>query len=273
MEKCIEKSINMKNNGHLFQRSIRYIIPYVIVLSFTPCSVFGQLKPKMDMDSSTTKQVEMKDMQNEMMVPMAFFTHMGIPLPVGTYGLRTAALQTQQEEKSTTEFNFQFETGLSNTIGLFLGGEGLFDDPTLEIMFQYLIFRSKNGMSGLSPIIEIEFPLGTVAVRSINPLVGFASTLSNSKLAFNQVLHYSPLENLAEGSASIVVKVSEHIFIVSEISGVTEQDIHPIFNLLGGVKVKINNNILLGFAYQLPLTSNRSYSSQCVLQPNIMVQQ
>ncbi len=212
------------------------------------------------------------NMQNKMMLPMAFFTHMGMPLNVGTYGLRVAALAVQNDGKTKTEFNFQFETGLSKTVGLFLGGEGLFEDPTLEAMFQFLVWKSKNGMNGFSPIIEFEFPLGKEAKRTVYTLVGVAATISNAHLAYNQVIHYSPLEDLAEGSGSLVAKVSKRVFLVSEISGVVQKDEQPIFNLLAGVKVKLNRNILLGFAYQLPLTSNRNYSSRYVFQPNLMLQ-
>jgi len=197
---------------------------------------------------------------------------MGIPLNVGTYGLRVAALPTNNNGKTNTEFDFQFETGLSKTVGLFIGGEGLFKDPTLETMVQFLVLKSKDGMSGLSPIIEFEFPLGKEATRRVYTLVGFASTISNSHLAINQVLHYSPLEDLEEGSISGVIKVSERIFLVTEIGGVIQKGEHPIFNLLGGVKVKLNKNFFLGFAYQLPLTSNRDYSSRYVFQPNMMLQ-
>ena len=72
-----------------------------------------------------------------------FFTHMSMPLNVGTYGLRLAALQTQNEWKTNTQFNFQFETGLSKTVGLFLGGEELFYDTTLEAMVQILVLNKK----------------------------------------------------------------------------------------------------------------------------------
>ena len=125
-------------------------------------------------------------------------------------------------------------------------------------------------MNGISPIIEFEFPLGKDATRKVYTLVGFATTFSNSHVAFNQVLHYSPIEELEEGSASLVFKVSERIFLVSEISGVTQKGESPIFNILGGVKVKLAKNILLGFGYQLPLTTNRDYSSRSVFQPNMV---
>ena len=262
----------MTNKSNLSQRFLKFLLSGFLVLSASIFSAFGQQMPNMKMDSITVKREEMKDGQHQKMLPMPFFTHMGIPYDVGTYGLRLAVLPTVNEGKVNTEFNFQFETGLSKTVGLFIGGEELFDDPTLEAMFQFLVWKSKNGMNGFSPIVEFEFPLGKEATRSVYTLVGFASTFSNSHIAFNQVLHYSPIEDLAEGSASILVKVSKRIFLVSEISGVVQQEELPIFNLLAGVKFQLNKNFLLGFAYQLPLTTNRNYSSRYVFQPNMVFQ-
>ena len=241
-----------------------------IVFGVSTFSAHSQVMPKMNMDTIADKQKDINDMKNMEMLPMPFFTHMGIPYNVGTYGLRIAALATKNEGKTNAEFNFQFETGLSKTVGLFLGGEGLFDDATLEAMVQFLVWKSKNGMNGISPIIEFEFPLGKDATRRVYTLVGFATTFSNSHVAFNQVLHYSPLEDLAEGSVSLLVKVSNRVFLVSEISGVTEKGAQPIFNLLAGVKFQLTKNFLLGFAYQLPLTTNRDYSSRYVFQPNMV---
>jgi len=258
------------------QKLIRIAVSSYIIFCFSIFSAYSQQMPKMNMDTSSSNQKDTMAMvmNNQMMLPMAFFTHMGIPLNVGTYSLRVAALTSRFEGETNTAFNFQLETGLSKTVGLFLGGEGLFNDATLEAMVQFLVWKSRNGMNGISPIIEFEFPIGNAAKeakRDVYTLVGFASTFSNSHLAINQVLHYSPLEDLAEGSASILIKVSKHIFLVSEISGVTEKGARPIFNLLAGIKVKVNKNFFLGFAYQLPLTENRDYSSQYVFQPNIML--
>lgn len=269
----------MMHNKSSIRRRITFSVFSIIVFCVGMFSAYGQQMPKMKMkmDTSANKQEDMKDMQGQMMLPMAFFTHMGIPLNVGAYSLRLAALQTQYEGNSNTEFNFQFETGLTKTLGLFLGGEGLFKDPTLEAMFQFLVLKSKNGMNGFSPIVEFEFPLGKKSAEEeatprVYTLVGFASTLSNAHLAFNQVLHYSPLEDLAEGSVSLVYKVSKRTFLVSEVSGLFEKDARPISNLLLGIKLKLNKNFLLGIAYQLPITVNREYDSQYVLQPNIMLQ-
>lgn len=222
------------------------------------------------MKDTIPSQKVIKKAEHQMMLPMPFFTHMGIPYNVGTFGLRAAALSTRIDEKTNTEFNFQFETGLSKTVGLFIGGEGLFDDATLEAMFQFLVWKSKNGMNGISPIIEFEFPLDKNATRRVNTLVGFASTFSNSHLAVNQVLHYSPLEYLAEGSTSLLVKISKRIFLVSEISGVIEKEENAIFNLLAGLKFQLTPKFFLGLAYQLPLTTNRNYLHQYVFQPNMI---
>ena len=254
------------------RKCINFSLSSIIILCISILSAHSQVMPKMNMDTISDKQKNINDMKNMEMLPMPFFTHMGIPYDVGTYGLRIAALATKNEGKTNAEFNFQFETGLSKTVGLFLGGEGLFDHATLEAMVQFLVWKSKNGMNGISPIIEFEFPLAMDATRKVYTLVGFATTLSNSHVAFNQVLHYSPIEELEEGSASIVFKVSERIFLVSEISGVTQKGESPIFNILGGVKVKLAKNILLGFGYQLPLTTNRDYSSRFAFQPNMVFQ-
>ena len=257
----------------LIHNALNICLVSLIIFYVGISSASSQKIPKMNMDTAAAiKQKGMMDMQNQMMLPMPFFTHMGIPFNVGSYGLRVAALPTQIEGKTNTQFNFQFETGLTKTVGLLLGGEGLFNDATLEAMFQFLVLKSKNGMNGFSPIIEFEFPLGKDATRRFYTLVGFATTISNSHVAFNQVFHYSPLEDLEEGSASLVVKISNRIFLISEISGVVEKGARPIFNLLPGVKFKVSNNFLLGFGYQFPLTDNRDYSSRYVFQPNLLFQ-
>lgn len=265
----------MIKNRSSIRRSVKFTLSSIIIFLVSVFAAYCQQTPKMNMDTSVTNEKGMKDkkgmkdMQNQMMLPMPFFTHMAMPLKVGSFNLRAALLPTQIDGKTTTEFNAQFTTGLSKTVGLFLGGSGAFDGPTLEAMVQFLVWKSKNGMNAFSPIIEFEFPLAKDAERKVYTLVGFATTISNSKIAFNQVLHYSPLEDLAEGSVSLVAKVSNRIFIVTEISGITQKGEGPIFNLLGGVKIKLNKNFMLGIGYQHPLTSNREFSSQYIIQPDI----
>lgn len=259
----------MKKNIRILNRSVNFSWFLFIVSFFSIRPAYTQEMPGMNMDTTSVKKAAMKDMQDQMMLPMPFFTHMALPMSVGSFNLRAAILPTQAEAKTNTEFNVQFTTGLSKTVGLFLGAEGAFDAPTLEAMFQFLVWKSKNGMNAFSPIIEFEFPLAKDAERKMYTLVGFATTISNPGIAFNQVLHYSPLEDLAEGSVSIVAKVSNRIFLVSEISAVTQKGERPIFNMLGGIKFKLSNNFLIGIGYQHPLTSNREFTSQYIIQPDI----
>ena len=259
----------MKKNINSFHSPIKNLGCLFFLSFFSIMPAYSQQMQGMNVDTTTVKKKEMKDMQDQMMLPMPFFTHMARPLPVGSFNLRAALLPTRIDGKTDTKFNVQFMTGLSKTVGLFLGAEGAFDGPTLEAMFQFLVWKSKNGMNAFSPIIEFEFPLAKGAERKVYTLVGFASTFSNSRLAFNQVLHYSPLEDLAEGSVSLVAKVSNRIFLVTEISGVTQKGEQPIFNLLGGIKIKLNNNFMIGIGYQHPLTSNREFTSQYIFQPDL----
>ena len=259
----------MLKNIKLIRSCIIFSLSSIVIFSSSMFSAYSQQMPNMNKDTSVVKQKNMKDMQNMEMLPIPFFTHMGMPMDVGAYNLRVAALPTQNEGKTNTEFDVQFMTGLSKTVGLHLEGRGTFKDPTLEAMVQFLVWKSKNGMNAISPIIEFEFPLGKEATRRVYTLVGFSSTLSNSRLAFNQVLHYSPLEDLAEGSFSLVYKMSNRIFLVSEISGVFQKGELPISNLLGGVKIKLNKNFMIGIGYQQPITTNREFASQYIFQPDI----
>ena len=178
----------MNNVSPIF-KVMKFLVVSCFVFTFTIFTTHSQNMPDMKMKTAAISQKDSMNMQNKMMLPMAFYTHMGIPLAVGTYSLRLGATPTQFEGKTNTQFDFQFETGLSKTVGLFLGGNGLFDDPTLEAMVQFLVWKSKNGMNGISPIIEFEFPMGEEATRSVYTLVGYAATFSNSNIAFNQVLH------------------------------------------------------------------------------------
>ena len=253
-------------------RKINFILKYsaisLFILPLTIFSAYSQEMGKMNMDTLASKKKGM-DMQNEAMLPMPFSTHMGIPLKVGTYNLRMAGLPTQNDGSTVTQYNFQFETGLSKTIGLFIGGEGLFNNTTLEAMFQFLAWKSKNGMNGASAIVEFEFPLGPEAAEKVYTLVGFSSTFSNSHIAFNQVLHYSPIENLGEGSVSFLYKASKRIYLISELSGVVQKGELPILNLLGGVKVRVTSFLLLGIGYRVPITTSRDFSSQYIIQSDM----
>ena len=218
---------------------------------------------KMNIDTVAHKQASM-DMNNPMFRMVApFFTHMGMPHKVGVYNLRFAVLSTRIDNKSETDFALQFTTGLTKFAGLHV----VLQSDKTEIMFLAAALKSKNGMNAFSPLIEFEIPTH----ESINTQVGFASTLSNSKLAFHQVLHYGVNEKNFEGGVALLYKLTNGIYIVSELLGEKKQDEQANMTLLGGLKIRINNFLFIGLGVQLPITTNRDFKSQFILQPDLQL--
>lgn len=213
------------------------------------------------------KQLKMGNEMEEVAHP--FFSHMGVPDPVGEYNLRVSALLTNNDGNYDGDFAFHFETGLTNYIGLHIRNDGFLDREHTELMFQFAAIRSKDKMSGFSPIIEFEFPTNTGGDRHTNVLIGFTTALSGSKMAFNQALHYNSRTEEYEVNGSYVVKIGSRIFPVVEIFGEAMPHEMPLFNLLGGIKVQINKNLILGIALQAPVTERKDFKWQLVFQPDI----
>ncbi len=154
-------------------------------------------------------------------------------------------------------------------MGILLEAEGTFhNNPVFEVMFQYVIVKSKDGMSGIWSIIEFEIPTEK-GVRHVNTIVGFSTALLKPRFALNQAFHYDPREDLVDGSAPLVYALAKKLFLVVEISGKTVHESTAIFNLLAGVKVRINKNFLLGVGYRIPISKNQDFSSQFILQPDL----
>ena len=264
----------MKKNRNLISRSVRFYLSSFIIFGVSILPAYSQKMPKIKMDTLADKNQKMKNMDNPMgnmeeEVAHPFFTHMGIPEDVGMYSLRLSALSTQIDGKSNADFGLHLETGLSKFVGLHIRNDRVLYNAHTEIMFQFAAIRSKNGMNGFSPIIEFEIPTHKGA-KYFNTLVGFSTTLSNSHIAFNQVLHYSPREDMYEGSAALVYKISKIIFLVAEIQGEKMPDEKAITSLLIGAKVRINKNLLLGIGYQQTITANKDFSSQYIFQPDMV---
>lgn len=202
-------------------------------------------------------------------LPHPFFTHMGIPEGKGVWNLRSAALVTRENGETEGDFAFHLETGLTERIGLHVRNDRFLDVPRTEAMFQFAALMSEDGMSGFAPIIEFEVPTRSGAGNRINTLVGFTTALANSRVSFNQVIHYDPREGMTDASAALVVGVTNRIFPVIEILTEMGSGVRPVANLLAGVKVRLREGILFGLAYQLPVTTNKEFSSQLVAQPDI----
>lgn len=221
------------------------------------------------MGQTQDKPADKMGMDEEEEVAHPFFTHMGVPEAVGVYNLRLGGLATRADGRTDGDFAFHFETGLTKYIGLHVRNDRFLDKPRSEVMFQFAALRSKDGMSGFSPIIEFEIPTRRGDGSRIHTLVGFSTALANSRAAFNQVVHYNPREDMVDGSAALVFKVGTRFYPVMEVLAEAMRGDRPIVNALFGLKVRVNKNLLLGFAFQVPTTSRKDFSSQMVFQPDI----
>jgi hypothetical protein len=231
---------------------------------------FSQSNDTMKMQQQQPNMEKSMKMGNEMEeVAHPFFSHMGVPDAVGNYNLRLSGLLTNNEGKKDGDFAFHFETGLTNFIGLHIRNDGFLDREHTELMFQFAAIRSKDKMSGISPLIEFEFPTNTGGDRHTNILVGFTTALANSTMAFNQALHYNARTEEYEVNESFVVKVGSRIYPVVEIFGEALPHEQPLFNVLGGIKVRINKKLILGLALQAPITTRKDFTWQLVFQPDI----
>ena len=254
----------MKKNINSMRRFIKLSLSSLIIFGVSIFSAYSQQMPNMKTDSAGNKN----QMSDDEEIAHPFITHMGMPEAVGTYSLRLAALATRMDGKTMGDFAFHFETGLSKFVGLHIRNDQFLENTHTEIMFQFAVIRSKDGMSGFSPIIEFEIPTKKGASR-IHTLVGFSTAIAGPHFAFNQVIHYNPREDMVDGSAALVYKLSKKIFFVIEVLGEKMPDEQAIINLLGGVKIVLNKNFILGIGYQFPVTNNREFSSQYIFQPDL----
>lgn len=201
-------------------------------------------------------------------IPHAFFTHMGLPEGVGSFNLRVLGLASRMDGKTEGDFAFHLETGLTKTIGLHVRNDRTLDNEKTEAMFQFAAYGSEDGMSGFSPIIELEIPTKTGASR-IGTLVGFTSSLGSKNWAFNQVVHYDPREDMVDASAAMVFKISPSIFPVLELLGEGGRGQTPAVNGLAGIKVRLSDWLVGGVAFQFPMSKRRDMSSQLAFGPDI----
>ena len=203
---AIIKMKKMRKYSNLIPKFLQVSLCYFIVLSLGIFSAYSQQMPKMNIDSAGKNKNQMSDDEE---IAHPFFTHMGMPEAVGTYSLRFAALATKMDGKTKADFAFHFETGLSKFVGLHIRNDRFLDNTHTEIMFQFAVIRSKDGMSGFSPIIEFEIPTKKGASR-INTLVGSFTALVRPRFAFNRqawlrLLQRIREKNMEPHSASLVL--------------------------------------------------------------------
>jgi len=248
-----------------------YLLFFVITVMTISYSISASAQNQQDMSNTDMSNQDTSNMKmgEAMEMPHPFFTHMGMPEGVGTLNLRLAGLAIHDKGKTEGDFAFHLETGLTKYVGLHIRNDRFRYEPRTELMFQFIGIKSGDGMSGLSPYIEFEVPTKSGQGKRIYTLVGFSTALSGQRISFNQAVEYKPEEKSTEGSVALVLKLSRIFFPVVEVSGEKAYNVDRIFNVLGGMKIRISENIVFGLAVQAPVTKNKDFSSEIIFQTDI----
>jgi hypothetical protein len=213
-------------------------------------------------------QAKMNMSEGEMDIVHPFFTHMGMPDPVGHYALRLSGVATREEGHNRRDFGFHLETGLADRLGLHIRNDRVSNNAHTEIMLQCAAIKSRDGMSGFSPFAEIEIPTHE-GERHTYGLVGFSTMWSTHILELNQSLEYSPREEALEGSVSLVGKVGQRLFPIVEFILAAANGAKPQNSMIGGLKYRINRYTVFGIGYQVPVTEAKEFTHQVLLQTDV----
>ncbi|MDD5772663.1 MAG: hypothetical protein PHX78_04260 [bacterium] len=246
-------------------------ISLFILLCLLIMAVF--LQPAFCQSDDTMKGMDMGGQvqymsEKEMDFVHPFFTHMGLPDPVGHYALRLSKLAFRDEGKYHGDFGFHLETGLSKNIGLHIRNDRISNNAHTEITLQYAALRSRDGMSGFSPFVEVEIPTHKDEHNTYG-LVGFSTMWSAHIFELNQSVEYSPKEKAVEGSISIVGKIGQRFFPVAEFVFAAAKDATPNNSIIEGIKYQINKSVAVGLGYQVPVTSAKEFTDQVLFQTDI----
>src|SRR5512133_468964 len=153
-----------------------------------------------------TLQPSMMDMKQPAMdLPHPFFTHMGMPDPVGHYAVRVSGIAIRDEGRTKGDFGLHLETGLMPRLGLHIRNDQVLTGDHTEIMLQYAAIQSRDGMSGIAPFGEVEIPMrGGVKFYG---LLGLSAMWMAPRFELNGSLEYSPAEKGLEGSVSAAADI------------------------------------------------------------------
>lgn len=266
-----------------FTRTIGLAVACLILLATSGLTANGQMTPMptpktadktpaKSQDKLPDKTMDKPDDMDAMDedIPHPFFTHEGLPDEVGTFMLRTSAVVLRIDGQTKGDFAFHLETGLTKRLGIHIRNDRILNSDHTEVMFQYAAVKSKNGKNGISPIFEFEFPTRHGAGSRVNVLVGFSTKFSNSKAAFNTVIHYDPRAKVVESNMALVFKAAKRIYPVFEVLAEGGRGMSPLISLVGGFKVRMNKSWLIGFGFQAPVTHNKDFSSEGIFQSENM---
>ena len=200
---------------------------------------------------------------HEMVMP--FFTHMGMPEPFGSHSLNFSGLSTSAGGRSINDLSFQYMVGLSDRLGVNFRSDEFTTGSEAEVMFQYAAIRSRDRMSGICPMLEIEFPTKRSG-SGIKTIVGFSSALVQPNGTFDGAFHYNLAERKFEGSVSYVSRACQGFYPIVELIGTAELHQMPTLDILVGPKFKTGKNSKVGIAYQSPISDRKDYGSRFIVQ-------
>ena len=196
---------------------------------------------------------------------MPFFTHMGMPEPFGSHSLSLSGLSTSAGGRSINDLSFQYMVGLSDRLGVNFRSDEFTTGSEAEVMFQYAAIRSRDRMSGICPMLEIEFPTKRSG-SGIKTIVGFSSAQVQPNGTFDGAFHYNLAERKFEGSVSYVSRACQGFYPIVELIGTAELHQMPTLDILVGPKFKTGKNSKVGIAYQSPISDRKDYGSRFIVQ-------
>ena len=205
------------------------------------------------------------DMAEHSVMVIPFFTHMGMPEAFGSHSFSLSGLTTSSNGHSTPDFSFQYMCGLSDRLGVNFRSDEFTTGNEAEVMFQYAAIRSRDGMSGICPMLEFEFPTKRSG-SGIKTVVGFSTALAQKNGTFDGAFHYNTFERKFEGSVAYVCRSSSSYFPIVELIGTAELHEMPTLDVLAGPKFKTGKNSMVGIAYQSPISARKDFGSRFILQ-------
>ena len=218
--------------------------------------------------NAAPNQEKMNISKSKMEFVHPFFTHMGMPDPVGQYSLRSSGVAARTEGRTQGDFGFHLETGLMKRVGLHIRNDRVLNNAHTEIAIQYAAIHSEDGMKGISPFVEVEIPTHKNEHNTF-VLVGLSTMWSAQRFEINQSIEYSPKEDAIEGSIAVVGKTDQRFFPVVEFVLATAKDIEAENSMIVGLKYQINKPIALGLGYQFPVTETKEFTQQVMLQTDL----
>lgn len=195
-----------------------------------------------------------------------FLAHMGMPDAAGELSVRILSVEERNNGMASGTYGFHIETGIVDRLGLHLRNDGVKTHTKTEMMLQYAVLRSDDKLSGISLVAEIEVPTGATSNNRIENMFGASfAYLWIPTLAVNSTVHYNSDDKKVEWEISFAGRLTEKIYPVLEFSGETDQEMSSRSALFAW-KFKIPNNNSLGLGYHIPITTEREFDSQLILQ-------